>query len=84
MNATGPPHVLEMWFGVSKGMLPMKYFCSNKASFVSIEYHRDHKTVKVQENLSTLSFWTIAEFRTVVCLSMGIIFSRKYTDAISG
>ena len=29
----GPPLVLELWFEVSKGMLPVKYFCSNKASF---------------------------------------------------
>ena len=31
--------------GVSKGMLPVRYFCSNKAPFVSVECHGDHKTV---------------------------------------
>ena len=27
------PHVLQLWLGVSMGMLPVKYFCSIKASF---------------------------------------------------
>ena len=27
------PHILKLWFGVSKGMFPVRYFCSNKASF---------------------------------------------------
>ena len=26
LEALGPPHVLELWLGVSKGMLPVKYF----------------------------------------------------------
>ena len=33
LKASGPSHVLELWLGVSKGMLPVKYFRSNKASF---------------------------------------------------
>ena len=45
MQASGPPHVLELWLGISKGMLPVKYFRCNKASFVSVEFHGDHKTV---------------------------------------
>ena len=28
-----PPHVLELWLGSSKGMLPVKYFCNKKSSF---------------------------------------------------
>ena len=38
-KAYRPPHVLGLWLGVSKGMLPAKYFCSNKAIFMSIECH---------------------------------------------
>ena len=34
VTASGPPHVLRLWLGVGKGMLPVKYFCSNKASFL--------------------------------------------------
>ena len=33
-KAVAPPHVLNLWLGVSKGMLPVKYISSNKASFV--------------------------------------------------
>ena len=33
VNALGRPHVLELWLRVSKGMLPVRYFCYNKASF---------------------------------------------------
>ena len=45
---------------VNKGMLPVKYFGSNKASLVYIHYHRSNflkiKTRKVEVNLATLSF----------------------------
>ena len=27
VKASGPPCVLELWFGISKGMLPVRYFC---------------------------------------------------------
>ena len=33
VNASGPPHVLELWLGVSEGMLPVNYLHSNKSSF---------------------------------------------------
>ena len=33
VKASGPPIVLKLWLGVGKGMLPVKYFRSNKASF---------------------------------------------------
>ena len=29
-----PPHVFELWLGVSKGMLNVRCFCSTKASFL--------------------------------------------------
>ena len=31
--------------GISHGMLPVNYFWPNKAFFVSVEVHGDHKTV---------------------------------------
>ena len=34
-----------LWLGVGKGMLHVKYFRSNKASFVSIKFPGDLKTV---------------------------------------
>ena len=45
VEALGPPQVIKLWLGVRKGMLPVKYFRSNKASFVSVELHGDHNTV---------------------------------------
>ena len=33
LTASGSPHVFELWLGVCKGMLPVKYFYSNKSSF---------------------------------------------------
>ena len=33
VKASGPLHVIKLWSGVSKGMLPVKYFFSNKTSF---------------------------------------------------
>ena len=45
MKAFGPPHVLKLCLVLSKGMLPVKYFHSNKAFFVSVEFHLDHKTL---------------------------------------
>ena len=44
LKASKPPHKLNLLLEVSKGMLPGKYFCSNKA-FVSAEFCGDHKTV---------------------------------------
>ena len=34
VKASGSPHILKLWLGVSKGMLPAEYFHSNKASFL--------------------------------------------------
>ena len=43
-EASGPPHVLKLWLGLSKGMLPVKYFdslslflcCSNLLEIVGL------------------------------------------------
>ena len=42
VNASGPPHVLGLWMGAGKDMLPVKYFFSNKASFLC---HGGHMAV---------------------------------------
>ena len=31
-KALGPPHLLELCLSISKGMLPVKYVCTNKSS----------------------------------------------------
>ena len=40
-KASGPPQVLKLWLGVSKGILTAKYSCSYKSSFRSVEFHGD-------------------------------------------
>ena len=82
--ALGPPHVLKLFFGVGKDMIPVKYFCSNKASFfvsvlVSIKFHVDHMTVtKIKQNLATLSFGHVTGFRTLVFLSLYCLSSLSF------
>ena len=39
----GPPHILTVWLWVSKGVLPVKYFCP-QTYFVPVEFHGDHMT----------------------------------------
>ena len=34
VKSFGPPHVLELWLCIGKGMLPVEYFISNKSSFL--------------------------------------------------
>ena len=34
VKASGPPHVLKLWLGVIKGMLPVGYLCFMKFSFL--------------------------------------------------
>ena len=33
VKASGPRHVIQLWLGVSKDMLPVRYFRSNNSSF---------------------------------------------------
>ena len=48
-------------------MLPVRYFCSNKASCVSVQCHWDHNAVtKLRCILITLSFVDIAIFKALV------------------
>ena len=41
VNALVQTHVLEVWLGLASYL---KYYPSNKSSFVAVEYHGDHKT----------------------------------------
>ena len=36
---------LKAVVGVSKGMLPVQYFCSTNPIFVSVDFNGDHETV---------------------------------------
>ena len=45
VKAYGPPHVLKLRLGVSKGMLPVEYFLLQQSLFVSVEFRGDNKTV---------------------------------------
>ena len=45
VKASGPPYVLELWSVVSKGVLPVKYFSSNRNPFCVSLFFEDHKTV---------------------------------------
>ena len=45
MRATGLPHVLKVWLGLSKCMLPVGYTRSIKTSSVLVKFHGDHKRV---------------------------------------
>ena len=38
VKASGPPHDIKQWLGVSKGMLPVEYFRSNKASLSQLNF----------------------------------------------
>ena len=67
--------------GVSKGMLSVKYFCSNMDSFfVSVEFDGDHKTVtNMRLDLATLSLGDIAGFKIVyICVVLGVCIICMY------
>ena len=50
VEALGPPHVLILWLGVRKGMVPVKYFSPAKPLFVSAKFHGDHTAdIKMRE-----------------------------------
>ena len=34
--ASGPSHDFKMWFGIGNGMLPVRYFCSNRSNFMAV------------------------------------------------
>ena len=63
----GPPHLSKLWLWVSKGMLPVIYFCYDKASFcVSQMLLRLQGCLKDEVILATLTFGDITGFKTEV------------------
>ena len=61
-------------------MLPVKYFCSNKASFVSVEFHCH----RVGVNWATPSFRGMAGFETAVPASVAgnTLVTLSYTSVV--
>ena len=39
VNVLGPPHALELWLGVIKGMRHVEHFHSNSSSLVTVKCH---------------------------------------------
>ena len=86
VKASGPSHVLELWMGVIKGMLPVEYIRSNKSSFcVSQISLRSQGCHKDEVNLVTLRFEDITGCKTVVSVYIGlhhmyisVVISEKY------
>ena len=68
IKVSGPPHVFNLWLGVSKGLLHVKDFCSIKASFcVSQISWRSHDFDKVEANPVTLNFGDLPDLKQL-CL----------------
>ena len=68
---------MKLWFVVSKGMLPVRYICTNKAFSVSFEFHGDHGH-KDEVNLVSLSILDIAGFKTVVSVCLFVCRNNNY------
>ena len=66
MKASGPPIVLKLSLGVSKGMLPVKYFHSDNVDNVRQISRRPYDCHKVELNMATLIRGDITGFKTVV------------------
>ena len=64
VKASGLLYALDMWLWVSKGMIHVKYLCSNKSSFCVSLGLMAFMTLWL--NISTLSFWDTTGYRTVV------------------
>ena len=48
VRALGLPHILTFWLEVSRGMLPVKYFCFNKCSFCLFKLLKIIHNIKVK------------------------------------
>ena len=71
VKASGPSHLLNLWLGVSKGMLPAKHLCTTKPLFMPSEFHEDHSH-KFDVNIVTLSFGDIWRLNSVVSVRVGV------------
>ena len=71
MKASGQQCVLKLWLAVSKGMLIVKYLCSTKHLFVSVEFNGGHKTAYIDEvKFGHPQFWGYYQIKNCgVCLS---------------
>ena len=71
VKTSGPPHVLTLWLGVSKGMLPVRYVQFNKSSFcVSQTSLRSQGCYKDEVNLAMLNFGDFTRGNTLVSLCL--------------
>ena len=63
-----PPHSLSIVVEVKQGYATCKILPLHQSHYlVSVEFHGDHKTVtKMRYNLTTINFWDVATFKTVV------------------
>ena len=67
VKALGPLHVLKQWLGGKQWHTPCETLSLHKASFVSVEFHGDHKTAyKDEVNLATLSSGGITGYKAVM------------------
>ena len=57
VKTSGLRHVLKLWIEVSKGMLPVKYFCSNKSILRQYTLVIIKRYANIEVNLGTLMFW---------------------------
>ena len=71
VKASGLPHVLQLWLGLSQCMLPVRYLCSKKASFCVSEISlRSLGSRKYGANPATLNFGDITRFMAVVSVCL--------------
>ena len=72
--ALGLPHVLKLWMGVSKGLLPIKYFAPTNPPFgvsqISLRSRGRHKD---EVNMAALKFGKLPDLNQW-CLSNTTIF----------
>ena len=66
VNTLGPPHVIKLRLGLSKGMLPVRYFCSNNSSLCQFKLVKVKSFHKIEVNLATIRFWSINGFKAMV------------------
>ena len=64
VEVKGQPQALKLWMWVSKGILPVEYFCSNEDLCVSVEIHGDHEMVTEMRCV-----WPPSVLRDEVCLA---------------
>ena len=75
-KASEPPRVIKRWLRVSKGMLPVRYICSNKSPFLcQLNFMEVIRLSQIVVNMTILSFGDAIEFITMVSVHLSV-FSR--------